>query len=125
MFCQELAVQLTRDVLPALGDKGVKLFMVSIGTKEVSEVGGSGLEMRYGQQRGGRASRLLQLPAEQASLALGNQLGLPRSLWPGRPLGCMLLRRLRRSLCPAAVPCCRMLLCPRCRRGGWRLPRSP
>ena len=34
MFCWELAVQLRRDVLPALDDAGVKLYAVGIGSAE-------------------------------------------------------------------------------------------
>lgn len=36
MFCQELAVQLRRDVLPKLEDEGVKMLCVGIGTLETA-----------------------------------------------------------------------------------------
>lgn len=67
MFCWELAVQLRRDLKPALDEQGVKLFLVSIWTQESAK--------KFAEATGYPAELLLLDLSSAAYDALGTNKG--------------------------------------------------
>lgn len=73
--CRELAIQLRRDVKPSLDAAGIKLFLVSIGTKERSnEFAGVHFTLPHQQQQQHTPSRKLQRTSR--ALFLVNSMGM-------------------------------------------------
>lgn len=84
-FCQELARQLERDIIPELDKVGVKLFLVSMGPPE------RGLE--FSELTGFRAERLIADPDSTLYKSVGFYTGLLTFFHPSTPLS--LLQRIR------------------------------